>query len=70
MQEFSNYLVSKKFTSRKESHFYLLWIKNLYEFVGKDPGASIENKDIDNYINYITKMNNPAASDGVSNGKF
>ena len=56
MHEFSNYLVSKNFTSRKESHFYLLWIKSLYEFVGKNPGTSVENKDIDNYINHITKF--------------
>jgi hypothetical protein len=33
-----------------------LWIKSLYEFVGKNPGTSIENKDIDNYIKYITKF--------------
>lgn len=55
MQEFCNYLVSKHFTSKKESHFYRLWVKNLYEFIGKKPGTKIKNEDIDKYINNITK---------------
>jgi hypothetical protein len=38
MLEFSNYLVSKHFTSKKESHFYRLWVKNLYAFIGNHPG--------------------------------
>lgn len=55
MQDFNNYLVSRHFTSKKESHFYRLWVKNLYEFIGKNPGSKLENEDIDKYINYITK---------------
>lgn len=55
MKEFSNYLVSKHLTSKKESHFYRSWVKNLYDFIGKNPGSKLENEDIDQYINYITK---------------
>ena len=55
MQEFSNYLVSKHFTSRKESHFYVLWVKNLYHYTGKTAGSKVKKQDIDYYINYITK---------------
>jgi hypothetical protein len=56
MRDFSNYLVSKHFTSKKESHFYQLWVKRLYEFTGKSPGSNVEKQDIDNYINNITKF--------------
>jgi hypothetical protein len=39
VQEFRNYLVSKRFVSKKQSQYYQLWIKNLYDFIGKSPGA-------------------------------
>ena len=55
MQEFINYLVSKHFTSKKQNHFYQLWVKNLYDFIGKSPGSDIGNEDIDKYIKNITK---------------
>ena len=58
MKEFGNYLVSKQFTSKKESHFYQLWIKSLYQFIVKNPGKSVENEEIDCYINYISKSKN------------
>ena len=51
----SNYLVSRHFTSKNQSHFYQLWVKNLYDFIGKNPGYDVENEDIDKYINSITK---------------
>lgn len=47
MQKIRNFLVSKHFTFKKESRFYLLWVKNLYVFLGKNPGARLENQDID-----------------------
>jgi hypothetical protein len=55
MRDFSNYLVSKHFTSKKESHFYQLWVKRLYKFTGKSPGSNVEKQEIDYYINKITK---------------
>jgi len=55
MQEFTNYLLSKQFVSKKQSYFYQLWVNNLYDFIGKNPGSDVENEDIDKYINNITK---------------
>ena len=55
MQDFNNYLVSKHFTSKKESHFYGLWVQNLYEFIGKTPVKTLEKQDIERYISNITK---------------
>jgi hypothetical protein len=55
MEDFANYLISKQFVSKKVSHFYRLWVINLYDYIGKKPGKTLENSDIDRYINYITK---------------
>ncbi len=55
MHDFNNYLVSKHFTFKKESHFYALWVKKLYEFIGKAAGKTLEKQDIERYINKITK---------------
>lgn len=58
MKDFSNYLVSKQFTSKKESHFFQMWVKSLYQFIGKNTGKSVLNGEIDRYINYISKSKN------------
>ena len=55
MQNFANYLVSKRFTSKKVSHFYKLWVINLYDFIGKKPGNHLEKCDIDHYIKNLSK---------------
>ena len=55
MEDFINYLVSKGFTSKKEGHFYRLWIVNLYDFLGEQPGNRVNNDEIDRYISYISK---------------
>jgi hypothetical protein len=55
MQEFRNYLVSINFTSKKESHFYELWVKKLYHYTGKTAESKLEKQDIDRYIKHITK---------------
>ena len=55
MQEFRNYLVSRRFITKKQSHFYQLWVKNLYAFIGKSPDSDVKNEDIDKYIRNITK---------------
>ena len=55
MKDFANYLVLKRFVSKKVSHFYRLWVISLYDYIGKKPGENIENGDIDRYISYITK---------------
>ncbi len=47
MQEFRNYLVFKRFVTKKQSHFYQLRIKNLYDFIGNSPGSDVKNEDID-----------------------
>lgn len=33
-----------------------MWVKNLYDYLGKNHGSDVGNKDIDKYINYITKF--------------
>ena len=55
MNDFINYLVSKGFTSKKEAHFYRLWIINLYDFIGEKLGNLVENDLIDRYISNISK---------------
>ena len=55
MQNFANYLISKQIVSKKVSHFYRLWVINLYDYIGRKPGKTIKNSDIDRYINHITK---------------
>ena len=55
MQEFRNYLVSIRFVTKKQSHIYQLWVKNLYDFISKSPGSDVTNEDIDKYIKSITK---------------
>ncbi len=50
MYDFHNYLVSKHFTSKKESHFYAVWVKNLYEFSGKKPDSDVKQDEINFYI--------------------
>ena len=56
MKEFNNYLVSKHFTTKNESHFYKLWAKNLYDFIGQIPDSEVKNEEIDKYINYISRI--------------
>jgi hypothetical protein len=68
MRDFSNYLVSKHFTSKKESHIYQLWVKRLYEFTGKSPGSNVKKQDINYYINNITKFKNGMASQAGPRG--
>ena len=45
----------KDLRQKKEGHFYRLWIINLYDFLGDQPGNKVINNDIDCYISYISK---------------
>ena len=50
MYDFHNYLISKHFTSKKESHFYAVWVENLYEFIRKKPDSDVKQDEINFYI--------------------
>ncbi len=50
MCDFHNYLIIEHFTSKKESHFSAVWVKNLYEFIGEKPDSDIKQDEIDFYI--------------------
>ncbi len=32
-----------------------MWVKNLYDYIGKSPGSNVKKEDIDQYISNITK---------------
>lgn len=53
MCDFRNYLVIKHFTSKKESHFYAVWVENLYEFIGKKPDSDVKQDE----INFLYPVN-------------
>ncbi len=57
MKDFHNYLDSKRFATKKKNLFYVLWVKKMYVFIGKDPGSDINNDDMNRFINHLIKNN-------------
>ena len=55
MKDFKRYLISKNIVPKKQLHYYLNWIAQLYAFCQADIGTTVESEQITQYLKQLSK---------------
>lgn len=55
MDNFRNYLESKRIIPKKQVHFYEAWILQFFKFVNKQPTDKITPKEVESFLKHLSK---------------
>ena len=55
MKDFLNYLIFKRIVPEKKAHFYQIWVSKFIKYLNGKPVGEIDDKDITQYINKLSK---------------
>jgi integron integrase len=55
MQNFNNYLKSKRIVPKKQVPYYVVWVTQFLNFFNKKPSDNFNSEEIDQFLKYLTK---------------
>ena len=55
MQNFNNYLESKRIVPKKQVPYYVVWVSQFLNFFNKKPTDNFTSEEIDQFLKYLTK---------------
>lgn len=55
MQNFNNYLESKRIVPKKQVPYYVVWVSRFLNFFNKKPTDNFTSEEIDQFLTYLTK---------------
>ena len=70
MQNFRDYLETKRIVTKKRVPYYVAWVSQFFNYFDKKPNDEISSEEIEKFLKHLTKVKNPPSAPDIQSWFF